>query len=97
MAGSFFYIDGGIGMKKQFKRALATLTALMIIFTMIPGYMVNAASSLSNEIRVYNYLVDKMGLNTAAACGLLANVKAESNFEPKYSLSSAIRRSLFSE
>ena len=69
-------------MKKQFKRALATLTASMIIFTMIPGYMVNAASSLSNEIRVYNYLVDKMGLNTAAACGLLANVKAESNFNP---------------
>ena len=69
-------------MRKKIKRTLALLTACMILFTMIPGYTVSAASSLSNEIQVYNYLVGKMGLNTAAACGLLANVKAESNFNP---------------
>ena len=69
-------------MREHCKRAVATLTALMILFTMIPGFFVNSASSLSNEIQVYNYLVGKMGLNTAAACGLLANVKAESNFNP---------------
>lgn len=69
-------------MKKEFRRVLSAFIAFLIIFTVIPEGMVLAESSLSNEIQVYNYLVGRMGLNTAAACGLLANVKAESNFNP---------------
>ena len=64
------------------RRGLAVLVSLVIILTMIPGGAVYAADSLSNEAKVYNYLVSKMGLNTAAACGLLANIKAESDFNP---------------
>ena len=69
-------------MKKEFRRVLSAFIAFLIIFTVIPEGMVLAESSLSNEIQVYNYFVGRMGLNTAAACGLLANVKAESNFNP---------------
>ena len=64
------------------RKGLAVLVSLVIILTMIPGEAVYAADSLSNEAKVYNYLVSKMGLNTAAACGLLANIKAESDFNP---------------
>jgi len=35
----------------------------------------------STEEIIYRYLTDEMGLNTAAACGILANIKSESNFD----------------
>jgi len=38
--------------------------------------------TLSNERIIYNFLTGTMGLNKAAACGVLANIKAESNFNP---------------
>jgi hypothetical protein len=40
-----------------------------------------ADEPLSTEETVYRYLIDEMGLNTAAACGILANIKSESNFD----------------
>lgn len=39
----------------------------------------------TNADRIYNYLKTTMGLTTAAACGVLANMEAESNFDPAYS------------
>ena len=36
----------------------------------------------SNEELTFLYLTREAGLNTAAACGLLANIKAESSFRP---------------
>ena len=36
----------------------------------------------SNEEKIYYYLVENMGLNTAAVCGILSNIKCESNFNP---------------
>lgn len=33
-----------------------------------------------NETQIYSYLVGTMGLNTAAACGILANIEHESGF-----------------
>lgn len=36
----------------------------------------------TNETTIYKYLTETMGLNTAAACGILANIKSESNFSP---------------
>lgn len=35
-----------------------------------------------NETLVYNYLTGTMGLNVAAACGVLSNIQAESGFNP---------------
>lgn len=37
---------------------------------------------MSNEQICYNYFKDIMKLNTAGACGILANIKYESNFKP---------------
>ncbi len=34
----------------------------------------------NNEEYIFNFLVTEMGLNTAAACGVLANIEKESNF-----------------
>lgn len=36
----------------------------------------------ANETRVYNFLRNNMGLNSAAACGVLANIQCESAFIP---------------
>lgn len=36
-----------------------------------------------NEGAVYNYITSDMGLSTAAACGIMANIQAESSFNPK--------------
>lgn len=40
------------------------------------------AASASNTAAVYKYLKDKMGLNTAAACGVMTNLNAESAMSP---------------
>lgn len=37
---------------------------------------------MSNEQICYNYFKNNMGLNTAGACGILANIKYESGFRP---------------
>ena len=39
-------------------------------------------SQLDNETAVYTYLTQEMGLNRAAACGVLANIQYESGFDP---------------
>ena len=36
----------------------------------------------TNEQLTFLYLTQEAGLNTAAACGVLANIKAESSFNP---------------
>lgn len=36
----------------------------------------------SNVYTIFNFLVSKCGFNTAAACGVLANIESESNFNP---------------
>ena len=40
----------------------------------------NANKASSNEAVIYNFLRNEMGLNTAAACGVLANIEKESGF-----------------
>ena len=37
---------------------------------------------MSNEKKCYNYFTKTMKLNCAGACGILANIKYESNFRP---------------
>ena len=37
----------------------------------------------SNEDNIFYFLTEQMNLNEAAACGVLANIKAESSFSPK--------------
>ena len=42
----------------------------------------SASTQDSNQQAIYNYLTQKMGFNTAAACGILSNIEAESAFYP---------------
>ena len=68
----------------RIKRLTAALLAILFMAAFVPQTQVSAASERqTNEVKVYNFLVGKMGLNTAAACGLMANVQEESNFNVK--------------
>ena len=40
------------------------------------------SSAYTNEQKCYIFFTKEMGLNTAAACGILANIRRESNFSP---------------
>lgn len=40
------------------------------------------STTTSNESIIFKYLTEDMGLNIAAACGILANIQAESGFNP---------------
>lgn len=53
----------------------------------MPGFFVNpllypAADMNENSRYIYKYLTQEMGLNHAAACGVLANLHLESSFNP---------------
>lgn len=50
------------------------------VFVTEPGLSTQSAESV--ELECYNYFVNKMGLNTAAACGILANIYNECSFKP---------------
>ncbi len=39
-------------------------------------------SNLSNEEKIYYFLISEMDFNAAGACGVLANIKCESGFRP---------------
>lgn len=44
------------------------------------------ASLEENREEIYNFMKEKMGFNTAAACGVLANIQSESSFRPTASM-----------
>ena len=46
------------------------------------GITTFSVTNSSNETTIYNFLVNDMNLNTAAACGMLANIYHESGFNP---------------
>ena len=65
--------------KRNFIRLLAA--ALTLALLIVPA----AASSgqrLSVEREVYDFLTEELMLSNAAACGVLANIEHESNFQP---------------
>ena len=41
-----------------------------------------SVTSSPHETTVYNFLINNVGLNTAGACGVMANIQCESNFSP---------------
>ena len=52
------------------------------VFITEDGMGMRAVTSSKNETTIYNFLKSEMGLNTAAACGVLANIQKESSFKP---------------
>ena len=66
-------------MKKALIKVLLIAMTLVTLLTVIP-LSANAASD--NKTEIFSYLTNEMGLNSAAACGIMANIEKESNFKP---------------
>ncbi|MCR4656666.1 MAG: hypothetical protein K5770_10615 [Lachnospiraceae bacterium] len=48
----------------------------------LPSNIILNYNQTANKRKIYDYLTGTMGLNTAAACGVLANIYCESGFNP---------------
>lgn len=63
---------------KTVKRAVTALLAAVMIFAVIPFTSTAATADVQT---VFYFLVEDMGLTPAAACGVLANIEYESEFD----------------
>ncbi len=61
------------------KRWIGWILTLCMVFALLPF---GAQASESNELTIYTYLRRELGCSEAVACGILANIKAESDFNP---------------
>ena len=67
----------------QYRRIIVTvILAVVIVFACIATVILQKKQKdkITNEKMIFEFLTDKMGLNTAAACGVLANIEQESGF-----------------
>lgn len=66
------------------KKALARLVLLVFSVILLAGVIplsANAASNTSsNKTTIFKYLTEELGFNSAAACGIMANIEKESSF-----------------
>lgn len=69
-------------MKRKAKKIMSLVLSLTILSISLFALSPFSASAASNEEEIFNFCINEMGLNTAAACGVLANIKNESNFNP---------------
>lgn len=77
-------------MKKALTKTVLFAVTIVILAAIIP-LSANASTSNKNDnkTQIYTFLTNELGLNSAAACGIMANIDAESDFNP----SSVIRDS----
>ncbi len=71
-------------MKRALTKVLLTAFTLVILAAIVP-LSANASSSNKNQLKtdIFSYLTEEMNLNSAAACGIMANMEKESGFNPK--------------
>lgn len=69
-------------LKKKAEEEAKKLYEMKIGESMIDFNAYPAGNITENTNWIYNYLRNEMGLNHAAACGVLANIQCESNFAP---------------
>lgn len=67
-------------MKKALTKVLLLAVTLVIIAAIIP--LSASASTSDNKDEIFKELTTKLGFNPAAACGIMANIEKESNFDP---------------
>ncbi len=60
------------------KRLLGLMLSLVMVLSLVPS----VAFAATGEKEIYDYLTGMMGMNSAAACGVLANIERESSFSP---------------
>ena len=68
-------------MKKALARLMLIAFSIVIIAGVIP-LSANASSSSNNKTTIFKYLTEELGFNSAAACGIMANIEKESSFRP---------------
>ncbi|MDO5311663.1 MAG: phage tail tip lysozyme [Clostridia bacterium] len=64
-------------LSKKLKRVFTAFLAAVMMLTVIPF---TASASTADIDTIFKYLVNDMGLTPAAACGVLANIQYESDF-----------------
>lgn len=68
------------------KKVLSVVLVMIFFFTPIQNVFAYEATNRSykpeNESTIYSFLTDIMGMNSAAACGVIANLYCESGFDP---------------
>lgn len=66
------------------KRKIVGITALTLLLALIAvgASATSWSDPLAVERQIYTYLTEELKLNSAAACGVLANIEYESNFQP---------------
>ena len=65
------------------KRILAFFMLFAIIVGQMPSTAYAEVDREANKQIIFDYIVDVLELTPAAACGILANIRAESNFNPE--------------
>ncbi len=69
--------------KSYIKRSLVTLLAIVMTISALSIASYSASAPTTQTVKtIYNFLINEMGLNSAAACGVLANIEKESDFNP---------------
>ncbi len=63
----------------KFKRLTLIFICIVMVVSCIP-FSASAANANANTI--FEFCIKELKLNTAGACGVLANIEAESNFNP---------------
>lgn len=63
------------------KRILSCALLLVLSFSLMPCSRAEVDREANKKI-IFDYITKEIGLTPAVACGILANVKAESNFDP---------------
>ncbi len=71
-------------MKKALTKTVLFAVTIVILAAIIP-LSANATSSNknNNKTQIYTFLTQELSLNSAAACGIMANIDAESDFNPR--------------
>lgn len=72
----------GLQMKRKLNRFLSLFLVTGIFISMINFLPANAVDTATNERIIMEFCRDNLGTNTAATCGILANIYKESSFNP---------------
>lgn len=68
-------------MKKALTRTLLIAISIVILAGVMPLSANASSTTSSNKTTIFSYLTNQLGFNSAAACGIMANIEQESNFK----------------
>lgn len=69
-------------MNRKLKKGLSCLLIILALFTCVSVALPTAEAKTDTQRNIFYFFKNNMGLNTAGACGLMANIEKESGFNP---------------